>query len=134
MRKIYFFVLAIVIMAVLGGYHFLERSGTCVPIGFATRVVISSPNQTASDRVITDPERIRQLTAFANARRKCQQPTTYTMPAPRITATFYNKEEFLSAIGAGPNFFFVACPNWRGIRNAADPELKHFKTLIDDIN
>jgi hypothetical protein len=134
MRKIYFFVLAIVIVAVLGGYHFMEPSGTCVPIGFVTRVVVSSENQTAPNRVIADPERIRQLTAFANARRKCSKPTTYTMPAPRITATFYNKDEFLSAIGAGPNFFFVACPHWRGIRNAADPELKDFKSLIDDIN
>jgi hypothetical protein len=137
MRKIYFLVLAIVIMAVLGvlgGYYFGERSGTCIPIGYATRVVISSQHQTVPDRVIIDPERIRHLTAFANARRKCSQPTTYTMPAPQTTATFYDKERFVAAIGSGPNFFFIACPNWRGIRKAADPELKDFKRLIGDLN
>jgi hypothetical protein len=137
MRKVYFWSLAIVILAslgILGGYYFGERRGICAPIGLATRVVVYSQNKTAPDRVITDPERIRQLTTFANARRKCWQPTTYTMPAPQITAAFYNKDAFLSEIGAGSNFFSVACPLWHGIRNATDPELKDFKWLIADIH
>jgi hypothetical protein len=56
------------------------------------------------------------------------------MPAPLITAAFYDKADFLGSIGAGPNFFFVSCPNWKGIRNATDGEVRDFKRLIGDVN
>lgn len=133
-RTIHIFALAAVTL--LSGCHLLEQSGKCAPIGVVTRVIVSSQGtEPATDRtVITDPERIRELAAFANARRKCSQPMTYTMPAPQVTAVFYDKADFLGAIGAGSNFFFVSCQNWRGIRNATDAELKDFKRLISNVN
>ena len=126
-RRIY--ILAIAAVTVLSGCRLLEQSGKCAPIGVATRVLVSSQGT-----VITDPERIRELIAFANARRKCSQPMTYTMPAPQVTAVFYDKADFLGAIGAGSNFFFVSCQNWRGIRNATDAELKDFKRLVSNVD
>jgi hypothetical protein len=80
--------------------------------------------------VITDPERIHQLLVFANARRESFQPSLYTMPAPQQTAVFYNKSDFAGAIGAGPNFFFVSCSAWKGLRTADDAEIGEFKRLI----
>jgi hypothetical protein len=132
-RRIYF--LALGVAAVLGGCHSAQQSGTCVPIGIATRVVLHGSVQgtPGSDRVVTDPEQIRQLTAFANARRGCSQPWD-TMPAPQVTAIFYDKADFLGSIGAGPNFFFVSCPNWKGLRNASGAEVREFDRLIGDVN
>jgi hypothetical protein len=52
------------------------------------------------------------------------------MPAPSVTAVFYNKADFVGAIGSGTNFFFVSCPSWKGIRNATDAEIADFKRLI----
>jgi hypothetical protein len=68
-RTTYLFVLGVA--AVLSGCHSVQRTGTCAPIGGATRVVVHGSLQgtPASDRIITDPERIRHLVAFANARR-----------------------------------------------------------------
>jgi hypothetical protein len=130
-RKLCLFTLACA--AVLSGCHSAQRSGKCVPIGAATRVVVRVSHQgdtPASDITITDPERIRQLTAFANARREGSQPSLYTMPAPQISAAFYDKDDFLGSIGAGANFFFASCPTWKGIRNATEAELTDFKRLI----
>ena len=128
MRKIYLFIFVTLVgvIVAIATHYLADQSQVCPPIGVVTRVVVSP------DRIITDQEQIRQLTAFANARRKCSQPSTYTMPAPRITATFYKETDFLSAIGVGSNFIFVACPNWRGIRSATDDEINEFKRLIDD--
>ena len=52
------------------------------------------------------------------------------MPAPQITATFYNGTDFVGAIGAGSNFFFVSCPSWKGVREATAAEIGDFERLI----
>jgi hypothetical protein len=52
------------------------------------------------------------------------------MPAPQITAEFYNGIDFVGAIGAGPNFFFVSCVKWQGVREATGAEIGDFKRLI----
>jgi len=116
----------------MGACHSTERSGTCVPISGATRVVVQSSSQGTprSDYVITDPVRVRDLIAFANARREVSKPSLSTMPAPQITAAFYNGTDFVGAIGARSNFFFVSCPNWKGVREATAAEIGDFKRLI----
>jgi hypothetical protein len=116
----------------LVGCRSLERSQTCSAIEGVTRVTISraTPAGPVSDLVITDPERIRQLVAFANAYRDCKRPWD-TMPAPRLTASFYEKENFKGAIGVGTNFFYVSCPNWKGIRTATAAEIEDFNKLIE---
>jgi hypothetical protein len=80
--------LAVASSVALIGCHPGERLGTCAPVQDATRVVIHvalDGNAQAADRILTDPEQIRQLIVFANARRDVFQPQLYTMPAPRIT-------------------------------------------------
>ena len=131
LRTVCFF--ALVYAAASSGCHSAERSGTCAPISGATRVLIRVSAQgpiPTSDYVITDSERIHQLIAFANARRDGSQPSLYTMPAAKATAAFYDEADFLGAIGAGPNFFFVSCPNWKGTRSATDAEVGEFKRLV----
>jgi len=108
----------------MGTCHSTEHSGTCVPITGATRVVIQPGN------VITDPVRVRDLIAFANARLKVSQPSLSTMPAPQVTAAFYNGTDFVGAIGSGSNFFFVSCSNWKGVREATAVEIGDFERLI----
>jgi hypothetical protein len=120
-----------VLVVVLTGCHVADRSGTCAPIQSATRIVIHT-GQGEPDRVVTDPGRILQLAAFANARRDVAQPRFYTMPAPAKTVTFYKGDEFVCSIGEGPNFFSAACPGWRGIRNAKPSEIRDFDRLIGD--
>lgn len=116
-------------LAVLAGCHVADRSGSCAPIEGATRVVIHI-GQGQLDRVVADSGRILQLVAFANARRDVEQPRFYTMPAPTKTVTFYRNDEFVCSIGEGPNFFFVSCPGWKGIRDAKRPEIQEFDRLI----
>jgi hypothetical protein len=52
------------------------------------------------------------------------------MPAPQVTAGFYNGTDFVGVIGAGSNFFFVSCPNWKGVRKATAAEIGDFERLI----
>lgn len=118
-----------VLLAVLTGCHVADRSGTCAPIQGASRIVMHT-GQGEPDRVVTDPERILQLASFANTRREVSQPRFYTIPAPTKTVTFYKGNEFVGSIGEGANFFFMACPGWRGIRNAKPPEIQEFDRLV----
>jgi hypothetical protein len=117
------------LLAVLTGCHVADRSGVCAPIHGATRIVIHT-GQGEPDRVVTDPSRILQLIAFANARREVAQPRFYTMPAPTKTVTFYKGDEFVCSFGEGLNFFSAACPGWRGIRDAKPTEIQEFDGLI----
>ena len=119
------------------GCHPGERLGTCAPVQGATRVVIhvaQDGNAQRTDRIVTDPEQIRQLIVFANARRDVFQPQLYTMPAPRITATFYENAECVGSVGEGPNFFFVSCPHWNGIRKASESEVIQFRRLVGGLS
>jgi hypothetical protein len=130
-RRLNLFVLSLVIMSC--GCSPAERPGTCAPISNVTRVVVQGDFQgtiPAPEYVITDPRRIHQLIAFANARRQVSQPSLYTMPAPRVTAIFYDKADFVSAIGSGTDFFFVNCSTWKGVQRATDAEIEDFKRLI----
>jgi hypothetical protein len=108
-----------------------DRSVHCPPIDGATRVVIEvwSSAGTPRDVQVTDSERIRHLMDFANERRNCSTPTTYTMPAPRTNVTFYRSSTAEGSIGAGANFFLVGCGNLRGLRHATEEELSAFGAL-----
>jgi hypothetical protein len=66
---------------------------------------LSTPS---ADYVITNPVGVHDLIALANALREMSLPSPYTMPAPQITATFYNGSDFVGAIEAGSNFLFVS--------------------------
>ncbi len=112
MFKAYAFALACV--AVMGSCLPKDHTGTCNAIDGATRVVVYGYSQRAGpapDYVITDPDRIRQLIVFANARREVFRPSLYTMPVPTVNAGFYNKDEFVGSIGAGSTFFSLSCTN-----------------------
>ena len=129
-RAVICFVLTLGIFLV--GCRSIERSQTCPPIEGVTRITLSgsTPTGPIPDRVITAPERIRQIVAFANARRDCKQPLD-TMPAPRLTASFYEKEKLRGSFGVGSNFFFVSCSNWRGIRRVTATEIEDFNKLTE---
>jgi len=118
------------LLALLTGCHVADRSGACAPIQGAARVVIHTGSE-EPNRVVTDPGWILQLISFANAHREVEQPRFYTMPAPTKTVTFYRGDEFVCSIGEGPNFLFVSCPGWKGIRDAKTPEIQDFNRLID---
>lgn len=94
----------------------------------------SSMGMSHSDYAITDPVRVRDLLAFANSRREASRPSLYTMPAPQITATFYDGASFVGAIGAGANFFFVSCSDWKGGRNASADEISKFRSLVGSVD
>jgi hypothetical protein len=84
----------------------------------------------AHEYSIIDQKQIQQLVSFANDRRDAFRPSLYTMPAPTTTAAFYDNDDLISVVGSGPNFFFVSCSNWRGIRSAKELELITFQSLI----
>lgn len=54
----------------------------------------------------------------------------YTMPAPQLTAAFYDRADFVGVFGAGPNFFFISCSQWKGVRDATEQEIGDFKSLV----
>ena len=104
-----------------------DRSKLCAPIGCASRVVVRlAHDTTSSNPVITDPSHVQALAALADARRERSQPSLYTMPAPEISAAFYDGDKFLGVIGEGPNFLFVSCGDWKGIREATPAEIETF--------
>lgn len=105
-----------------------ETYGTCPPIARASRTQVTGLS--ASEYVINDANQIHKLLAFANARREVSQPSMSTMPAPNIDAVFFDENRFAGSIGAGSNFFFVSCANWKGIRAATPEELAEFQKLL----
>jgi hypothetical protein len=117
---------------VMSACHSPERSGTCVAISGATRAVVRSSSRESprSEYAIMDQVRVRDLIVFANERREVSRPSLSTMPAPEVTAVFYNGNDSVGAIGAGSNFFFVSCSNWKGVREATAAEIAEFKRLI----
>jgi hypothetical protein len=119
----------VTLAAALVGCHSVHSSDSCKPIHSATRVEVHGNGQQAVS-VITDKDQIQPLVAFADARRQCSTPTTYTIPAPQENAIFYDHSDFVGSIGAGSNFFSVSCPHNRGIRDATPTELDEFKRLI----
>jgi len=129
MRRIGIFALTSIVL--LGGCHWLDNKHACPPIGNVTRVIIT--RGMSQDHIFIDPAKVRPLIAFANARRESSKPWD-TIPAPQITASFYNDETYVCAIAAGPNFFFVSCPEWKGLRRASGAELDQFKTLTGEID
>src|SRR4051812_28339723 len=92
-------IMAVAFVAGLRGCHLGERPGTGAPIQDVTSVVVRDGH--GEDHLLTDPERIRRLIAFATARRDVYQPGLYTMPAPRRTVSFYRKAGFVASIGEG---------------------------------
>jgi len=124
---------AAVIAVQFAAKHFLVQTRTCDPIQAATRIDIQHLhwNQDVTDRVITDPEQIRQLIAFFNERREVSR-TIADEPIERTTAILYADKVFVGAIGSGPNFFNVRCPRWSGTRAATAQELEDFKRLVGD--
>jgi hypothetical protein len=126
MRAIYFAIVASTML--LAGCGLAEHSETCAPIVGSTRVVVTNElaGAQSSEHVITDSQRIPQLMEFADIRRKVSRPL-YTMPAPQENAMFYDKDDFVASIGAGTDFLFVSCANWKGVRSASDAELREFK-------
>lgn len=128
-RRTFIFTLAIA--ALLFG---CDRTRTCTSIGTVTRVVVhhsSDGNNVASDRTLTDPQALHQLVAFANARRKAARPWD-TMPSPQMTITFYDNANYVASLGVGPNYFFISCPKWKGIRPASKEEINQFKHLMGE--
>jgi hypothetical protein len=120
------------ILALLLAVEGCSTSIGCGPIEASNRVTIHADGH-LPDREVTAPGQIATLVAFANARRDCSKPNTYTMPAPRTTVTFYRDSTFLGGLGAGSNFFSVACPKGNGLRPASGDELSAFAQLIHDL-
>jgi hypothetical protein len=108
----------------------------CPQIVGVNRVVISvwSSPGIQKDVEVTDPDRIRNLVDFANARRKCSRPQTYTMPSGSVSVTFYRGVTAESAIGAGANFFDIGCGHSSGLRQASKQELSEFAELTSVSN
>jgi hypothetical protein len=121
---------ALVLLLVVAGCR--DTPIDCGPIETSNRVTIHAEGRYA-DREVTAPGQIASLLAFANARRDCSRPTTYTMPAPRTSVAFYWDSTYLGGLGAGSNFFFVACPKGNGLRHASSDELSAFAKLIHDL-
>jgi len=121
--------LLLAVIVAVAGCHTTEVDMNCEPIEGSNRVVIHA-NGYAADREIGVSSRIASLEGFANARRKCSRPTTYTMPAPQTSVAFYRDSMYLGSIGAGSNFLFVGCRSGGGLRPASTDELSAFAGLI----
>jgi hypothetical protein len=113
------------LFVLLAGCH--ANSIDCGQITQSNRIVIHESG--ASDHEITNSAQIASLQSFANARRECSTPID-TMPASKMTASFYRDSKFLGALGEGSNFFVVACSKGRGVRPATSSELAGFSKLL----
>lgn len=124
---------AIAVLIQLAANRFLVQTKICDTIHAATRIDIEHLHSSTivTDRVITDPQQIRQLIAFFNERREASR-TIADEPIEHTTALFYADKTFVGAIGSGPNFFNVRCPSWSGTRKARAQELEEFNRLVGD--
>jgi hypothetical protein len=78
-------------------------------------------------RRVEDLETIGRILEIANQRRTVSKTMDINLPASGITAIFYCKSEFLTAMGAGRDFLFVSCPNGRQIRSATEAEINEVR-------
>lgn len=115
----------VVLSVALAGCH--ANPIDCTQITQSNRVVIHESG--GADRVIINPTQVASLQSFVNARRECSKPLD-TMPAAKVTVSFYRDSEFLGSLGEGFNFFSVACSKGRGTRLATSDELAEFSRLL----
>jgi hypothetical protein len=113
------------LMPVVSCHRPPETSGICEVLNVDVVDVSYKP----LEYVVTDPDRIRKLITFANARREASRPTRSPMPTPRLSVALYDKTKFVGAIGSGSNFLYVGCPDWEGNRPATEPEVAEFERL-----
>ncbi len=106
------------------------RKVTCKPIDHATRVIVSGLEPAYSDYSITDPDRIRKILAFTNARPEGSNARYATPVQAPISAAIYDGSNFVGAFGVGSNFFTLICKEGKGARDATQAEVEEFKRLI----
>ena len=105
----------------------------CPPIERENRVLIQG--LTADSRYVnynvTDPEKLRQLTDFANLRQTIVQPGLNNPSSVRVRAVFYHDYEQLGVFGLGDDFFYVTCKDRNGTRPASAGELFEFQQFME---
>jgi hypothetical protein len=104
-----------------------EKYGTCASIARASSAHVTGLG--ATKYFINDPEQIRKLLAFANARREVSQPILSTMPAPNINVTFFVANGFA---GLGPTSSSLAVLTGKVGRAATPEELAEFHKLFSE--
>jgi hypothetical protein len=80
---------------------------------------------------IYDPEQIKQLLAFVNARRAGWGTRIDGVPVPRHVVNFYEGGEFKGRLGWGRDFFETQRDNRGFFSREADPEeVKEFERIV----
>jgi hypothetical protein len=106
-----------------GGVSFPELRGV-------TRAEVRT-NHNELIKEISDPEQIRQLVAFVNARRTGWGDRFDGVPVPERVVNFYDGKEFRGHFGWGRDFFEMQRDN-RGFfsREANPEEVKEFQQIL----
>ena len=106
-----------------GGISFPELRGV-------TKAEVRT-NQNELIREISDPEQIRQLVTFVNARRTGWGDRFDGVPVPERVVNFYEGNEFRGHFGWGKDFFETQRDN-RGFfsREANPEEVKEFRRIL----
>jgi hypothetical protein len=79
---------------------------------------------------IADPDSIRRIVAFVNARRDGWERPWYGIPVPIVVANFYRGSEFMGHVGSGASFLETQREGDFSSRPASTEEVAAFNSLL----
>jgi hypothetical protein len=79
---------------------------------------------------IVDPDSVRRITTFLNARRAGWERPWYGIPVPIVVANFYRGGEFMGHVGSGSSFLETQREDDFSSRPASAEEVAAFNALL----
>jgi hypothetical protein len=122
----------VLLIAFLAACNRNQPNVACPPLNAVTLVQVSQPHAGASRRfAVENKYQVQELVDFANGRRAGFSARRQGVPAPSVSATFFNGAQPLLTFGAGENFFSLTCPGYAGVQEANRVQVAEFQRMLN---
>lgn len=121
-----------VLIACLAACNRTQPNVACPALNAVTLVQVSQQQAGAARRFAVDNKyQVQELVDFANGRRAGFSARRKGVPAPSVSATFFDGSQALLTFGAGENFFSLACSGYAGVQEANRVQVAEFQRLLN---
>lgn len=99
-------------------------------LGQISSVSVVDKDGTSTLANITDQQKVSEIVAFVDSRRKGWETPWYGIPAPAVTAEFFTGTEFKGSFGVGRDFFETQRSGVFYSQRASANDVRHFLDLL----